>query len=207
MRKNRIRDIILILGIGCALIMSGCAAKEPVFVDAHAAIEESSARENMTEEEMTGVDTSEPKPQELQPVVVHVCGAVVNPGVYELPAGSRMADAVDMAGGLCQDADDSYVNLAGVPADGEQVYIPTKEESVVLRQEPQQTGAFSGKVNINTADKALLCTLPGIGDTRAAGIIAYRQEHGSFSAIEEIMQVSGIKESSFQKIKEQITVN
>lgn len=207
MRKNRIRDIILILGISCALIMSGCAAEEPVFVDAHAAEEESSTHENMTEEEMTGVDIIEPKPQELQPVVVHVCGAVVNPGVYELPAGSRMADAVDMAGGLCQDADDSYVNLAGVPADGEQVYIPTKEESVVLRQEPQQTGVFSGKVNINTADKALLCTLPGIGDTRAAGIIAYRQEHGSFSAIEEIMQVSGIKESSFQKIKEQITVN
>ena len=114
---------------------------------------------------------------------------------------------MDLAGGLSEEADESYVNLAGVPADGEQIFIPTYEEAESLRKIPQEGSIASGKVNINTADKSLLCSLPGIGDTRAADIIAYRQEHGGFAVIEDIMQVSGIKEAGFQKIKELITVN
>jgi len=207
MKRNSIRKRILILWFSCALIMSGCTGKDPVFVDAYSEGEENFTQESMAQEETSDADITGTKKRELSPVVVHVCGAVVNPGVYELPAQSRIADAVYRAGGLCPDADDSYVNMAGIPADGEQVYIPTKQEAVILRQEMKQIGATPGKVNINTADKALLCTLPGIGDTRAESIIEYRQEHGSFLTIEEIMQVSGIKESSFQKIKEKITVN
>lgn len=138
---------------------------------------------------------------------MHVCGAVVRPGVYELPAGSRIVDAVDMAGGLREDAEESYVNLANTPSDGEQIFIPTKEEAEHLKQVSQIAEENLGKVNINTADKDLLCSLPGIGETRAESIITYRQQNGLFASIEDIMMVSGIKESSFQKIKELITVN
>ncbi len=206
MKNKSIRNGILALELGCALLFTACAGEEPAFVDVQTLTEESSVQEEVTEYEASGTKMAGMTPKE-QPVVVHVCGAVVNPGVYELPPQSRIVDAVDMAGGLREDADGSYVNLAGIPADGEQIYIPTREESVVLRQEEEQTGATFAKVNINTADKALLCTLPGIGATRASDIIAYRQEHGNFSAIEDIMQVNGIKEGSFQKIKELIVVN
>ena len=206
MRKYSLAKIILSLGVLCTTILSGCA-KEPVFVDAEQAGEEMFTQEEDTETDFLAVDEMVVNKEEAQPVIVHVCGAVVSPGVYELPAGSRIVDAVDMAGGFLENADESYVNLADVPVDGEQIVIPTKEEALLLKQTTKAQGTLSGKVNINTADKALLCTLPGIGETRADSIIEYRQKHGGFSAIEDIMQVSGIKESSFQKIKERIVVN
>lgn len=159
-------------------------------------------------------------------IVVHVCGAVEHPGVYELKENSRVMDAVTAAGGLSEDADSEYVNLASILADEDKVRIPTKEEVTMLSEgkitesdigvtnqksseitDENTDGSTSDKVNINTADSAQLCTLPGIGQTRAESILAYRREHGSFSKIEDIMQVSGIKESSFQKIKDRITVN
>ncbi len=206
MKKNSISNLILALGIWCLPVLSGCTREVPEFVDVQSVTEDTPLQENMTQQDVSGADIVVTEPEEVLPVVVHVCGAVVSPGVYKLPAGSRIVDAVDMAGGLSENADKSYVNLASVPTDGDQIFIPTMEEAVVMKQ-AQESGAFIGKVNINTADKALLCSLPGIGDTRAADIIAYRQKHGSFSTIEDIMQVSGIKESSFQKIKELIVVN
>lgn len=159
----------------------------------------------------------------VQKIVVHVCGAVASPGVYELDEGSRIIDAVNRADGLLLTAASDYVNLAAVISDGEKIWIPTAKEVSELEQNPNafsgitatagnafvkeasQTGD-SGKVNINTADKELLCTLPGIGNTRAESIIAYRESHGAFSCIEDIMKVSGIKENSFQKIKEYIVI-
>lgn len=207
MKKNRISNLILIL-VACGLLfLTGCATKMHEFVDVQPTVEEESLQGADSRSELAGPDNGVSGKEGNQPAFVHICGAVVNPGVYELPAGSRIIDAVDMAGGLNENADGMYVNLAAVISDGEQIFIPTVEEALVMKQAPQQTEMSSGKVNINTADKALLCSLPGIGDTRAAAILAYRQEHGSFSAIEDIMQVSGIKESSFQKIKELIVVN
>ena len=205
MKKNKIRISVLAFAVWCALFFSGCASK-PEFVDAQALREETTEEETETEQNDVFAEEGTREVQEPQVLVVHVCGAVVKPGVYELKPGSRIADAVEMAGGFTGNADDSYVNLADIPEDGMQIYIPTKEEAVALRQEPQES-ASSGKVNINTADKVLLCTLPGIGEARAADIIAYRQENGGFSSIEDIMKVSGIKEGSFQKIKELIAVN
>lgn len=207
MKKNRISNLILAFAVWGLSFITGCATKMHEFVDAQPTVEEESLQGADSRSELSGSDNGAPKKEENQPAFVHICGAVANPGVYELPAGSRIIDAVDMAGGLNENADGTYVNLAAVICDGEQIFIPTVEEALVMKQAPQQTGIFSGKVNINTADKALLCSLPGIGDTRAAAILAYRQEHGSFSEIEDIMQVSGIKESSFQKIKELIVVN
>ena len=140
-----------------------------------------------------------------------ICGAVENPGVYELEEGTRICDLVKLAGGLTEEADLNVLNQAERVTDGMKVRVYTKEEAVDL---PVQTGigtttteeADSGRININTADQTQLVTLSGIGVARAADIIAYRTEHGSFQTIEEIMNVSGIKESTFQKIKDQIVV-
>lgn len=168
-----------------------------------------------------------PKPETIpEPAVciVHICGAVYNPGVYELPDGSRVMDAVTAAGGFLEDADQSACNLAQAIVDGCQIYIMTREESSVLLEEEKSAGiqpqkslegvqtadagerAEAGKVNLNTADAAALKTLPGIGDSRAAAILAFRQENGAFSCIEDIMKVSGIKQAAFDKIKDRITV-
>ena len=207
MKKNKISNLILTLGVWCLPVISGCTREVPEFVDVQSVAEDTSRQEEETRKEAADEYIGIPESEEEMPVVVHICGAVVIPGVYELPAGSRIIDVVDMAGGLIENADGTYVNLAAVIGDGEQIFIPTVEEAVIMKQVSKEAGESLGKVNINTADKALLCSLPGIGDTRASAIIAYRQEHGGFSAIEDIMQVSGIKESGFQKIKEMISVN
>ncbi|MBQ8233805.1 MAG: helix-hairpin-helix domain-containing protein [Lachnospiraceae bacterium] len=137
-------------------------------------------------------------------IYVHVCGAVVHPGVVKVPEGSRAQAAVEAAGGFSEDADRDYVNLASRVSDGEQLYIPTAAEISERKASPE--AEKSGLVNLNTADISRLCSLPGIGESRAGDIIAYRQEHGVFSDIEEIMQVPGIKESTFEKLKDLITV-
>lgn len=154
-------------------------------------------------------------------IVVHVCGAVCNPGVYSLKPESRVIDAVMVAGGMTEEADSECINLAGKICDGDKVRIPTKAEAEEMQNGGKQVDFITssglktaglqeiseGKININTADTELLCTLPGIGKTRAESIITYRKECGGFSKIEDIMNVSGIKENSFQKIKEYITVD
>jgi competence protein ComEA len=109
-----------------------------------------------------------------------------------------------LAGGFSEDAGTDYLNLAETVSDGEKVYVPTVDElNVELAAEEE---ADSGKININTATKEQLITLPGIGESKADSIIAYRTEHGGFSTIEEIMEIPGIKEAVFSKIKELITV-
>ncbi len=152
-------------------------------------------------------------------VVVYVCGAVVNPGVYELSEGSRIDDAVTAAGGFSEDADRTYVNLAARLSDGSKLQIPTLSETSdeTLAKEinsfdAEDNGSKSGAsdegglININTASQTELATLPGIGEGIAGKIIKYRDENGSFKSIEDIMKVSGIKDKLFSKIKDQITV-
>lgn len=145
--------------------------------------------------------------------MVHVCGAVEQPGVYELPQGSRIYQAIEYAGGLSDEADPDYLNQADFVSDGEKVYVPTREEVTEMDSPLQnvmtqsgETSAPSGLVNLNTASEEQLCTLPGIGSSKAKSIIAYREEHGSFDRIESVMNVAGIKDGLFQKIKAYITV-
>ena len=145
--------------------------------------------------------------------MVHVCGAVERPGVYELPQGSRIYQAIECAGGLSNEADPDYLNQADFVSDGEKVYVPTREEVAEMDSPLQnvvtqsgETGVPSGLVNLNTASEEQLCTLPGIGSSKAKSIIAYREEHGSFDRIESVMNVAGIKDGLFQKIKAYITV-
>ena len=162
-------------------------------------------------------------------IYVDVCGAVANPGVFQLAAGSRVFQAIEAAGGYLPEAALTCVNRAGVLTDGQQLYILTQEEMERQGLDPaEMAGASDGqmngsagtgqntgiaaqaqqdnRININTADETQLTTLTGIGATRAQAIIAYRQENGPFAAIEEIMNVQGIKEGTFAKIKDEIVV-
>lgn len=138
----------------------------------------------------------------LPSVFVHVCGEVINPGVYEIPLGSRVVDAVNRAGGFSDNANEDYLNLARVVADSERIYVPAKEEEV----EMQEGENSSEKININTATVEELSTLPGIGESRAKDIISYRTNVGKFEKIDDIKNVSGIGEAMFMRLKGYITV-
>lgn len=153
-------------------------------------------------------------------IYVDVTGAVKAPGVYTLPAGSRVFEAIALAGGAREDASLENLNQAGILQDGQQIRVYTEEEAAQMAQQGslpslpgaetaagQEEGQEASKVNINTAGKEELMTLTGIGETRAEAILAYRQETGGFQAPEDLMQVEGIKEKTFEKLKDQITVN
>ena len=174
-------------------------------------------------------ELSDASSEEAKTLVVHICGAVSAPGVYELPAGSRIIDAVEAGGGFLPEADEACCNLAEEIVDGCQIYIMTKSESCADGQTEKKAGIQTspdsdmqttdrnvrsnsapalenGLVNLNTADVAALMTLPGIGESRATAIISYREQHGAFAKIEDIMKISGIKQAAFSKIKDKITV-
>lgn len=133
-------------------------------------------------------------------IYVYVCGAVERAGVYKLPAGSRTYEAIEMAGGFREDAATAEVNQAEVLQDEARLYVPTISETISEEAEDD------GKINLNKATKEELMTLPGVGASRADSIIQYRNENGGFKSIEEIMQISGIKEGLFEKIKDLIKV-
>lgn len=138
-------------------------------------------------------------------VYIHLCGAVENPGVYEVPSDSRLVDAVNGAGGLLEGADVSRVNLAVKITDGMQVYIPYENEPQPEEGFPGGTGA-DDRIDINRADTEELCRIPGVGESRAEAIIAFREDRGPFQKIEDIMKVPGIKQGMFDKMKDKIRV-
>ncbi len=158
-------------------------------------------------------------------IYIHLCGAVLHPGVYRMPENARVVDVIVLAGGLSEDAAGDYINQAEQVTDGQRVYIPDREEvkditpeeyfsgnraavkntagenkGVILTDEPKQL------VNINTADKTELMELPGIGEAKAASIIEYRKTNGEFQKIEDLMKIPGIKEGLFRKVSAYITV-
>lgn len=239
MQNNKIRKRIF-FGISLLILLcglTGCGSEESISLKEisgesrtmqeeaqGSADNEKDADEKASETEDAGEsETVSASVPEL--LSVYVCGAVNTPGVYELPAGSRLYQAIDAAGGMQEDADRNYLNLAMELADGQKLQVPTQEEV--------QTGVFdadtsadmpgnasessssgssgvssgSGLVNINTADETLLMTLPGIGEAKAKSIIAYRQENGAFAKVEDIMNITGIKQAVYEKIKDAICVN
>lgn len=137
-------------------------------------------------------------------IYVHICGEVCEPGVYELEKGSRVFDAVEMAGGFTKEADRSFVNLAAVLNDGQKIFIPAPGEDAA-EMFPEENS--NNLVNINTASLDELCTLPGIGKTRAEAVIAYREEYGFFTEVSDLLKVNGIKEGIYNPIKDLVTVN
>ena len=169
-----------------------------------------------------------------QTIYVDVCGAVVNPGVYELSSDSRVFQAIEKAGGYLPGAAASYLNRARSLYNGQQIYVPTQEEvdsqtipltqdetaqDGVVQEGTAQTGTAADntadgtettqagqRINLNTADVSQLSTLTGVGESKALAIIAYREENGPFTSIEDIMNVPGIKEGTYEKIKDKIAI-
>lgn len=199
-----------IAGFMIIFMLSGCGndhvSYEPADVtdDADAQVTEQQTDESSATSENTGY------------VYVYVCGAVRQEGVYRLSEGSRINDALILAGGLTEDAASGVLNLAEPVQDGQKLYFPTKDE-LADQQNALRDGAYTDsqidssgeqtqKIDINTADKEQLMTLSGIGEAKAESIIRYRAEHGNFAQIEDITNVDGIGESLFQKIKEYIYV-
>ena len=214
--------------------MTGCARREEVFLEEMDSDEENSNRkageestayennvaagenpekqsvvsdagsEGNTENSALDLPLETPIPQKI---FVDVCGAVVNPGVYELDEGARIFQAVDAAGGYLPEAlnDGDKSGSSGLEEiQGSSVENPSGTVG-------RDTGSFGDgvgddtRINLNTADAGQLSTLSGIGQSKAEAIVAYREEHGDFASIEEIMNVEGIKEGTFSKIKDKIS--
>ncbi|MFI3212395.1 MAG: helix-hairpin-helix domain-containing protein [Eubacteriales bacterium] len=243
---DRKKFFIILYCIACVTVV-GCGKEEVVFTGSEVVVADDFTEdfeeiepEELASEELAAVanETQEFTKEEFdieeEEIIVHICGAVVNPGVYILPQNSRVWDGVQLAGGFRDDASTDYINQAMELLDGVQVIVPTVEEVKTLKNgedseiadsfgvviteetpygvlgntsESENQTSVSDKVNINEADVSLLCTLSGIGEATAASIIAYREENGDFQVITDIMKVSGIKEASFSKIENDITVD
>ena len=220
--------VCLLLLLLAVSLFSGCAQSKDadVFLTSEAFAEETLTGQAVCEAAASDeagcnetaydntAETETDREKEASLLVVHICGAVINPGVYALPEGSRVVDVLEAAGGFTPDAATDARNLAEYASDGCMIRIPTKQEAKEEQQNAQHVinggnqsaAAGNGLVNINLAGADLLKTLPGIGESRAEAIIAYRTEHGAFASIEDIMKVSGIKRASFDKLKDRITV-
>lgn len=235
--------LILGMAVCAAVTLWGCGSTGQVYLpdqgtDTGHAAEETAAdtgkavsgtEEALQDDKRDG--SKEQQAEAAEELCVYICGAVKAPGVYLLPPGSRIADAVDAAGGMGKNACTDYWNLAEPVSDGQMIDVPTKQEAADMRAAgtkdaadsrgsgtaQQQEGApasgsgqepgvtADGKININTASKEQLMQIPGVGDTRAENIISYRESSGGFSGIEDIMNVNGIKEGLFAKMKDYIS--
>lgn len=182
--------------------------------------------QNFIEEQNLEIEENkqEESSKETEKIIVHVSGAVQNEGVIELEENSRIADAIEKAGGFREDAYTKDINLAYKLEDGMKIYIPTMEEkenektNVIVEsniETENNNSSYSNasdgkntnsKVNINTASKEELDTLPGIGPSTAEKIINYRKENGKFKSIEGIKDVSGIGDSKYENIKDMIEI-
>jgi competence protein ComEA len=155
-----------------------------------------------------------PEPAE-DGIIVHVAGEVASPGVYVLPNGARVVDALEAAGGGTPESDTNMINLALPIHDGQQIYIPPKQSQPSLLQEADvpsnrvditMSSPADGLININTASAAELEELPGVGPAIAARIVEHRQKHGSYSSVSDLLGVSGIGEAKLSKIAPYATV-
>lgn len=204
--QMQLRKCFGILALFCTLLLwSGCTGNS----DGEGLDLQESDRSEGSASDIGGEHTEE-KEKEEEPgvIVVHVCGCVSRPGVYELPKGSRIYEALEAAGGTSAGAAADILNQASVVEDGQQIYIPSAEEVSGQTREGFDPAGIpdDGKINLNTAGEEELMTLTGIGEAKAASIIRYRQENGKFDSIEELMEVDGIKEGVFEKIKDQVKV-
>lgn len=180
------------LAVVCLSLLTGCGL---------------SAGEPITISQPSPLPTATPAP-----IRVHMAGAVVEPGVYELPQDSRVIDGIHAAGGLHADADSDSINLADRCQDGARIYIPYRGTPTPPVPTPVSgssiaTSGAHGVVNINTASASELETLPEIGPVLAERIIAHREAHGPFDVPSDILQVPGIGDATFANIKDRIVTN
>ncbi len=232
-RKEKIRPFLAGVMIMC-LFAGGCAGEEETYfsrADASTELETESetvfekSYENENPDKKVFVNGTEGSSEETvnvredalpETIQVFVCGAVKVPGVYPLPSDARVVAAIEAAGGMTDEASVDALNQAAPLSDGEKVYVPREGEeindidigsfSVSENGSAVSVEADDGKININTADQKALMTLPGIGESKASAIIAYREQHGAFSAISDIKNITGIKDGVFNKIQDYIKV-
>lgn len=216
---KRMKMLAVILGMLAAGVCYSCSSGRQG-QNQEILLNEDTGDGNETAVETTVSAESVPAAAESEPpsravYFVHVCGQVNVPGVYEMEPGSRIYEAVELAGGFSQEADSQYLNLAQEITDGMKIEVPTGEQArewTASGRAPAVSGgggAAAGqavKVNINTAGRDELMTLSGIGASRADDIIRYRENYGPFLRIEDIMNIPGIKDAAFQKIKDSISV-
>lgn len=196
--KIKKKTIVILMILSALSFLTGCKAPK--------ASETFDTTQN-TSEEVQGtsqdgksdVTVSEDTVEAL--IGVDVSGAVAHPGVYYIPEGARVCDAIEAAGGFTEEAVSSQINQARVLADGEQIIVPDTSTDEAGGE------AADGRVNINRADKDTLMTIPGIGEAKADAIIAYREEHGSFQSVEGLMEIPGIKEGVYNRISQYVCVN
>lgn len=250
--KKMQKSVKMLFGVlGIAAVLSGCTKKEdaglillPMEEEGQSGLESLAGEDALQQDkqserpaqqqEQQYPEQSENVQEQVAFLYVHICGAVEVPGVYELPAGSRVFEAVAKAGGYTEDAAADYVNQAQVVPDAAKIVIPTIEEVEALSSDEAKgsqygiiqelpagqsgqtaegdktgtaAGNVSGMVNLNTAGKTELCTLPGIGEAKADAILKYRAQIGCFTSKEQIMEISGIKESLYTQLQDQICVN
>lgn len=188
---NRLWMLLCLLFV---VSISGCSSDDTILSTAtHEKVDESDALSQENVKEKGSLE---------EYIYVYVSGCVKEPGVYKLDVTSRIVDAIEMAGGVTEDGDASGLAQAQTMSDGMTIYVPSHNEA-----QSQLESEDDGLVNINTADKERLMDVPGIGASKADAIIAYRTEHGEFTTIEDLMQISGIKQGVFDKIKMYIKVS
>ncbi|MFC2054121.1 helix-hairpin-helix domain-containing protein [Chloroflexota bacterium] len=152
-------------------------------------------------------------PPTSAPIIVHIVGAVLDPGVYSLPTNSRQQDAIEAAGGFLSDANPQALNLAAPLQDGDRIIVPTMPSDTptpatnTSKSTIVELPSSNTLININTASQADLENLPGIGPVKAKTIIAYREINGIFGLIEDIQKVPGIGPKTFENLKSLITID
>lgn len=215
------KKIIVLFVVTVALMITGCSSKddEKIIIDGEVVSDSETASFVYSEKNSENVNVEkvyDDVETEKKTYIVYVCGEVKEPGVYEIYEQSRVIDAINAAGGVNSEASVECLNLASYVSDGEKIYVPSIDEEAGT---DMSTGSINSgnnetekpqgtvKINLNTADKTSLMTIPGVGESKANKIIAYREEHGKFLKPEDLMLVSGIKEGMFNKVKDYICVN
>lgn len=214
MNTNTIKYCFAVAIIFIATAFGGCTGKNDdiIVIDENLTNENSLLIDSLRESDSS---CKEQTSEEAVPdkMCVYVCGAVDSPGVYMLSGDIRVIDAITAAGGMREDAGEKYINLASKVCDGQKIYVPTIVEAqeafasvgdTVYSMESVTSDDSKGLVNINSADREQLMTLPGIGQSKADKIIEYREKNGGFKSTEDLMLISGIKEGLYNKVKDKI---
>lgn len=203
------KKLIITMGVLCctSFLFFGCKDTS-YFQEKEAAL----ANEDASGEEELSSDVSDEGKEggeTSQEIYVQVCGAVKSPGVFSFSPTDRVFQAIEAAGGLREDADQTLLNQAEVLQDGQKIYVYTMEEAKEMASATSSEAEEEddGRINLNTASKEELMTLSGIGESKATAIIAYREEHGGFSSVEELKNISGIKDGVYSKVADYLCVN
>ncbi len=203
-KYSLLKGLLVVLVFVAAGLIYSCSRSETdrqdpdvIIYDGSDALDEASLSDHGND----GTTAETDEPTTAAQICIHICGAVVRPGIYFLDEGARVFEAVEMAGGFLEGAAGDYINLADHLSDASQLYIPFEGEEYIPAVQ-----ADDGLVNINTASAGELMTLPGIGQVKADAIINYREQSGPFAGIGDIVNVPGIKENTFEKIKNYIKV-